>query len=276
MPEEMVVADVAQLVALGARHITYADPDFLNGPHHARRVVQAVHDAFPDLTFDCTTKVEHILAHAELWPDLAGAGCLFVVSAFESVDDAVLARLDKGHIAAEASAAVAVLREHGIEVRPSWLPFTPWTTPGSLADLLEFVVAHDLVGNVDPVQYTVRLLLPEGSLLLRHPQLQPHLGGYDAERLSWTWSSPDPAVDELQQSLATLVEERADEPGAAVFDDIARMVASAAGRSWLPTPMGARSAGPTGPRARLTESWFCCSEPTGAQRDAVSSCETSG
>jgi len=276
MPGETVVADVAQLVALGARHITYADPDFLNGPHHARRVVQAVHDAFPDLTFDCTTKVEHILAYAELWPDLAGAGCLFVVSAFESVDDALLARLDKGHTAAEASAAVAVLREHGIEVRPSWLPFTPWTTPGSLADLLEFVVAHDLVGNVDPVQYTVRLLLPEGSLLLRHPQLQPHLGGYDAERLSWTWSSPDPAVDELQQSLATLVEERADEPGAAVFDDIARMVASAAGRSWLPTPMGARSAGPTGPRARLTESWFCCSEPTGAQRDAVSSCETSG
>ena len=33
--EDAVVADVAQLVALGARHITFGDPDFLNGPHHA-------------------------------------------------------------------------------------------------------------------------------------------------------------------------------------------------------------------------------------------------
>ena len=36
--------------------------------------------------------------------------------------------------------------------------------------LFEFVAAHDLVANVDPVQYTIRLLLPRGSLLLDLPE----------------------------------------------------------------------------------------------------------
>jgi hypothetical protein len=203
---DAVLADVAQQVAAGAEHLTYADPDFLNGPHHARRVVAAVHEHFPTLTFDCTVKVEHVLAHRDVWPELAASGCLFVVSAFESVDDATLARLDKGHTAADEAAAVAVLRAAGIEVRPSWLPFTPWTTLDQLRRLVDFVAEHDLVGNVDPVQYTIRLLLPPGSLLLDHPDVVAHLGAYDAERASYSWAASDPAMDALQVELAELVE----------------------------------------------------------------------
>src|SRR5439155_25659999 len=132
--EDALLADVAQLVDAGARHLTFGDPDFLNGPQHARRVVAAVHHHFPALTFDVTAKVEHVLAHEDLWAELAAAGCLFVVSAFESVDEATLARLDKGHSVADESRTVGLLRRAGIDVRPSWLPFTPWTTPGSVAD----------------------------------------------------------------------------------------------------------------------------------------------
>ena len=165
---DAVVADVAQQVAMGARHVTYGDPDFFNGVHHALRVVRAVHERFPDLTFDCTVKVEHILRHADVWAELAASGCIFVVSAFESVNDATLELLDKGHTAADAGAAVELLRAHGIEIRPSWLPFTPWATLDDVRAILEFVAEHDLVGNVDPVQYTIRLLVPEGSLLLGH------------------------------------------------------------------------------------------------------------
>ena len=132
-----VVADVAQLVDLGAEHITFADPDFLSGPHHARRVVDAVHGAFPSLTFDVTTKVELALRHADLWPGFAAAGCVFVTSAVECVDDDVLRILDKGHTAADAAEAVRLLRAHGIEPRPSLLPFTPWTTRDALLTLLK-------------------------------------------------------------------------------------------------------------------------------------------
>ena len=135
-----------------------------------------LHDRHPDLTFDATIKVEHLLRYPEVLPELAEAGCAFVVSAFESVSDRILGLLDKGHTVADMSEAVIALRSHGIEIRPSWLPFTPWTTVDDLVALIDFVVAHDLVANVDPVQYSVRLLVPDGSLLLAEPAMTAHLG----------------------------------------------------------------------------------------------------
>jgi radical SAM superfamily enzyme YgiQ (UPF0313 family) len=263
--EATVAADVDQLVAAGAQHLTFSDPDFLNTPPHSRRVVSTVHRRHPGLTFDCTVKVEHVLRHSTVWPELAAAGCLFIVSAFESVDDTILGYLDKGHTTAEASEAVTLLRGHGIEVRPSWLPFTPWTTIDGLVDLLDFVIAHDLIGNVDPVQYGVRLLLPEGSLLLDRPEMTPHLGRFDADRLGWTWSHPDPAVDQLQQDLSTLIEARVDQKTALTFAEIDQLIRGRATTVRTRPVDGAVSTGPSGPRARLTESWFCCSEPTEAQ-----------
>ncbi|HEX3565110.1 MAG TPA: CUAEP/CCAEP-tail radical SAM protein, partial [Acidimicrobiales bacterium] len=234
---------------------------------HARRVVAAMHERHPHLTFDCTTKVEHILRQPEALPDLADGGCAFVVSAFESVNDTTLAALDKGHTVAEASAAIVALRDHGIEVRPSWLPFTPWTTIEDLVDLADFVLDHDLVPNVDPVQYTIRLLVPEGSLLLSRSDMTPHLGPYDADHLGWTWTHPDPEIDLLQRELAALVEERVERDGAETFGAIDALIRSRSARSWVRrSPREAVSTGP-GPeqRARLTEPWFCCSEPTAAQ-----------
>jgi radical SAM superfamily enzyme YgiQ (UPF0313 family) len=263
--EAAVVADVDQLVAAGARHLTFSDPDFLNMPGHSRRVIATVHPRHPELTFDCTVKVEHVLRHPDVWPEMADSGCVFVVSAFESVDDQILSFLDKGHTVADASESIILLRRHGIEVRPSWLPFTPWTTIDGLVDLLDFVIVHDLVPNVDPVQYAVRLLLPEGSLLLDRPEMTPSLGPFDADRLGWTWSHPDPAVDQLQQDLSALVEARVDQDPGLTFDAIDRLVRDRS-TAHRPRPeVGAVSSGPSGPRPRLTESWFCCSEPTEAQ-----------
>ncbi len=259
---EVVLADIAQLVAAGARHITFADPDFLNGVHHSRRVVSAMHERFPELTFDCTTKVELILRHRGIWAEMADAGCLFVVSALESVNDAILERLDKGHTAAEAAEAIAVLRDCGIEVRPSFLPFTPWTTPADLVDLVDFVAAHDLIANVDPVQYTIRLLVPEGSLLLDHPDMRPHLGPYDTGRLSYHWTPAHPAMDELQARLAAQIEAglEAGEPAGSLYLAVSRAVRQAAGAAdpvAEPGPSELMAAGSTQGRPRLTEPWFC-------------------
>ncbi len=253
---DAVLADITQQVEAGARHITFGDPDFFNGVHHSLRVVRAMHAQFPDVTFDCTVKVEHILRHADVWPEMAMSGCLFVVSAFESVDDAILERLDKGHAAADAASATTLLRGHGIEIRPSFLPFTPWTTLDGFRALLDFVAEHDLVGNVDPVQYSIRLLLPRRSLLLDHPDMAPHLGPWDGARLTYEWTAVDPAVDELQREVAALVER---EIGAGTpIAEIHAGVREAAGAP--PVALGNVADPP-----RLTESWFCCAEPTEAQ-----------
>ena len=163
---ETVLRDVERLAEMGARHITFGDPDFLNGWRHSLAIVRTLHERLPELTFDCTTKVEHVLEHADVWDQMAASGCLFVVSALESVNDEILARLEKGHTTAQAVQALELLREHRIETRPSFMPFTPWTTPRDVLDIVDFVAAHDLVANVDPVQYTIRLLVPEDSLLL--------------------------------------------------------------------------------------------------------------
>jgi radical SAM superfamily enzyme YgiQ (UPF0313 family) len=255
--EANVHRDIEQLVELGARHITFGDPDFLNAPRHSLRVLRTMHERFPDLTFDCTIKVEHILRHDDIWPEFAAAGCLFVVSAFESLNNAILERLDKGHTASDASRAVTLLRGHAIEIRPSFLPFTPWTTRTDIIELLDFVYDHDLVANVDPVQYTIRLLVPEGSLLLGHPDLTPHLGAFDEARLGYSWTPADPTMDALQYELLTMVE-----ASIAIGDNPTET------HRKLRAAVGAHTVDlghVTTNRPHLTESWFCCAEPTDLQ-----------
>ncbi len=98
---EVVLEDIRRQVEAGAQHITFGDPDFFNGPTHAMRIVEALHREFPDLSYDATIKIEHLRKHRDLLPRLKETGCLFVTSAVESVDDAVLEKLDKGHTRAD-------------------------------------------------------------------------------------------------------------------------------------------------------------------------------
>ncbi len=255
---ETVLHDIERLAAMGARHITFGDPDFLNGWRHSLAIVRALHERHPELTFDCTTKVEHVLERADGWAEMAAAGCLFVVCALESVNDEILARLDKGHTTAEAVLAIELLREHGIETRPSFMPFTPWTTPRDVLDILNFVVTHDLVANVDPVQYTIRLLVPEGSLLLERADLREYLGPYEAERLSYPWRAADPAADWLQGHLSALVQQSAasQEATSLTFARIRAAAREATGEAARTEPE-AMPMGSSEGRPRLTEPWFC-------------------
>jgi hypothetical protein len=258
VPLEVCLADIRQLRAAGATHITFGDPDFLNGPRHALAVARALHAELPELTFDFTAKVEHLLRWRERLPELAGLGCLFVVSAVESLSDTVLGHLDKGHTRADVFALTRVVRAAGIALRPTWVAFTPWTTLADYREMLDFVDAEDLVDHIDPVQYTLRLLVPPGSLLLDHGALGPHLGALDADALSYRWTHPDPRMDALQREVARLVEAAAGagEDAALTFDRLRALAAAAAGAA-APAPVAARLA-PDRPRPpRLTEPWFC-------------------
>jgi hypothetical protein len=266
---EAVLADVAQVVAMGAGHVSFADPDFLNRPWHSLEVVEEMHSAFPELSFDFTAKVSHLVRHQGLLARLASCGALFAVTAVESLNDSVLARLDKGHTAAEAAEAVELLRRHGIEPRPSFVPFTPWTRPGDVLDVFDFVAAHRLVGNVDLVQYSIRLLVPPGSLLLGRPDWEPE--GYDDQALTYHWRARDPSLDRLQAELARLAEEAAagEAELAEVFSRGRQLAAAAAGQDRPPLRLSRRQRAALARSPRLSEPWFCCAEPTSAQMGAT-------
>jgi radical SAM superfamily enzyme YgiQ (UPF0313 family) len=94
---DVVLEDIRQQVEAGVEHMTFGDPDFFNGVGHAIPLVQALHAAFPHLTYDVTIKIEHLLRYAEHLPTLCETGCVLITSAVEAVQDHILRLLDKGH-----------------------------------------------------------------------------------------------------------------------------------------------------------------------------------
>ncbi|MCX6552801.1 MAG: CUAEP/CCAEP-tail radical SAM protein [Acidobacteria bacterium] len=220
VPVDTVMADIANQVAAGATHITFGDPDFFNGPAHARRVVDALHETWPALTYDATIKVEHLLGHADLLPRLRDTGCLFVTSAAESVDDAVLVRLDKGHCAADIARAVAVCDRAGLPLAPTFVPFTPWTTVEGYGGLLATIEQLGIVEAVAPIQLGIRLLVPERSRLLDLPDVRALVGPYDAVALAYPWRHRDPRVDDLQREVMALVGRRLNVSRAELFAEV--------------------------------------------------------
>ena len=270
VPADVVLADVRQQVEAGATHITFGDPDFLNGPGHALRVVRAMHAEFPSLTFDFTAKIEHLLRYQALLPELAESGAVFAVTAVESLNGGVLATLQKGHTREDAFEALRSLREARIAMRPSFVPFTPWASVADYFELLDWIDTEDLADAVDPVQLTIRLLVPPGSLLLEGPALQPYLGPLDEDALTSRWAHPDPRMDALQRQAARVVEHAAGhhEDARVTFRRLRALAEAArAGRldegtvaleaAASATATTATAHAARGPTPRLTESWFC-------------------
>ena len=253
IPEDIVLEDIRSQVRAGASHITFGDPDFLNGPGHALSVVRAMHAEFPEVTFDITTKVEHILKRGAVMPELGKLGCLFLISAVESVSNTVLDILEKHHTKAEIEQAIKVVRAAGIAPRPTWVAFTPWTTLGDYLDMLAFIEANNLIDNVDPVQYTIRLLIPPNSYILNRPELKPHLGPLNQAAFSYTWTHPDPRMDRLHKEVNALVEKdvHALEDPAVTFQRVWSL-ASGKTLSTIVRPAPDRERAP-----RLSEPWFC-------------------
>jgi radical SAM superfamily enzyme YgiQ (UPF0313 family) len=201
---DVVLEDIRRQVAAGAQHITFGDPDFFNGPTHAMRIVDTVHQEFPELSYDATIKIEHLRNHRDLIPRLKETGCLFVTSAVESVEDAVLEKLDKGHTRADFVEVVRDFRSAGLTFAPTFIAFTPWTTRESYRELLTTLADLDLVENVAPIQLALRLLIPRGSRLLELEEIQPVITGFDEPALLYRWKHPHAAMDALAEQALKL------------------------------------------------------------------------
>jgi len=263
VPADVVMADIAQQVEAGAQHISFGDPDFLNGPAHALKIAEALHARFPELSWDATIKIEHLLNHADLLPRLKRLGLLFVVSAVESVDNAILGHLAKGHTRADFVAALALCRAHGIALAPTFVPFTPWTSLMGYRDLLAALLELKLVEAVPPVQLAIRLLVPQGSHLMHLPEFAARVGAFDEAMLGYPWRADDPAVDTLQGEIMAWVmrAEKQNLPRGEIFAGIWTRTHAALGE---PAP-ALDAAGFGAHIPHHSEPWYCCAEPTETQ-----------
>jgi radical SAM superfamily enzyme YgiQ (UPF0313 family) len=257
---DIVLEDVRQQVAAGAQHISFADPDFFNGIRYAMDLVEAFHREFPDITYDVTIKIEHLRKYEERLPGLRDTGCLFVITAVESVDDKILDRLDKRHTREDFLYVARKFRELGMTLHPTFVPFTPWTTMDGYLDLLELLRADELVNNVPPIQLGIRLLIPQGSRLLELEEVRDLVGSFDRESLVYPWRNEDARLDALSDTVQAI---------AAAADHQKHSRSAAFARIWEAAHAVAGRSAPelqqkTSVRAVpfLSEPWYCCAEPT--------------
>ena len=255
VPADVVMADIRQQAESGAQHITFGDPDFFNGPTHGMRIVERMKREFPALTYDVTIKIEHLLKQQDLLPDLRRTGCLLVTTAVESVDDAVLRTLDKGHTKADFMEVVRLFRVAGLNLTPTFIPFTPWTTWESYRELLRVLAELDLVHQVAPVQLALRLLIPAGSRLLELEEISGMVDPFQPDALGYKWRHQDPSLDQLAERLLHLVDSE-QKRGASRAECFAAIWAEASGGEPAPVLAPERERAP-----QLSEPWFCCAEP---------------
>jgi radical SAM superfamily enzyme YgiQ (UPF0313 family) len=257
---DVVLEDIAHQVAAGAEHITFGDPDFFNGPLHAMRIVAELHRRFPDLTYDVTIKVEHLLQHARYLAGLRDTGCLFITSAVEAVDDRILEIFDKRHTREDFVRAVALCREVGLNLNPTFVTFNPWITLAGYRDLLSTILELGLVGNVSPIQYAIRLLIPRGSRLLELPLVQEFAGDFDPAALAYPWTHPDPRMDRLHADVLAAVSgnQITEEDRFAIFARVWELT-EAAGEATPSDPFALVATGVRGrePIPHLSEPWYC-------------------
>jgi radical SAM superfamily enzyme YgiQ (UPF0313 family) len=202
---DIVLEDIRRQIAAGAEHITFGDPDFLNGPKHAKGIVERLHAEFPSVSYDVTIKIEHLRSHAELIPVLKGTGCLFVTTAVEAVQNDILEKLDKGHTRADFLATAELFRRTGLTLAPTFIPFTPWTTRSGFCDLLGTIRELGLEENVAPVQWSLRLLIPAASRLLELPDIQQVIEMFDEKKLVYPWRHANTEIDELADEVNAVV-----------------------------------------------------------------------
>jgi radical SAM superfamily enzyme YgiQ (UPF0313 family) len=262
---EIVLEDIRQQVAAGARHITFGDPDFFNGPAHSLSIVEAMHCEFPKLSYDVTIKIEHLRKLDSHLATLRDTGCLFVISAVESVNDMVLEKFDKGHTRADFLTVAARFRELGMTLLPTFVPFTPWTTLEDYNDLLEVIARQGLCENVAPIQLAIRLLIPAGSRLLELPDVRAMVGPFDSAALMFPWKHKDARVDALCREILEIVQrgEKLKLSRTEIFSYIYRAAHSAAGNEDARSVLS--SLVPSMPVPFLDEPWYCCAEPMNDQ-----------
>ena len=263
---EKIITDVTNQVEEGAKHISFNDPDFFNGPKHALKILQLLNEKHPSITYDSTIKVEHILKYPDYFQELKNLNMLFVISAFETTNDHVLNILQKNHSFNDLNKAVELSLENNIDIRPTWMPFSPWTEQNDLINIIKLIENYKLRETVDPIQLTIKLLVPKNSLILKRPEMKEYLLDYDPASFSYAWQYKFPNIDNIQNELFTYVLQHESENEYTQYLGLVDILESHTNETLLNSEKYSQRIVP-----KLSETWFCCAEPNKIQLDRIKS-----
>ena len=263
---EKIITDVTNQVEEGAKHISFNDPDFFNGPKHALKILQLLNEKHPSITYDSTIKVEHILKYPDYFQELKNLNMLFVISAFETTNDHVLNILQKNHSFNDLNKAVELSLENKIDIRPTWMPFSPWTEQNDLISIIKLIENYKLRETVDPIQLTIKLLVPKNSLILKRPEMKEYLLDYDPASFSYAWQYKFPNIDNIQNELFTYVLQHESENEYTQYLGLVDILESHTNETLLNSEKYSQRIVP-----KLSETWFCCAEPNKIQLDRIKS-----
>ena len=263
---EKIITDVTNQVEEGAKHISFNDPDFFNGPKHALKILQLLNEKHPSITYDSTIKVEHILKYPDYFQELKNLNMLFVISAFETTNDHVLNILQKNHSFNDLNKAVELSLENNIDIRPTWMPFSPWTEQNDLISIIKLIENYKLRETVDPIQLTIKLLVPKNSLILKRPEMKEYLLDYDPASFSYAWKYQFPNIDNIQNELFTYVLQHESENEYTQYLGLVDILESHTNETLLNSEKYSQRIVP-----KLSETWFCCAEPNKIQLDRIKS-----
>ena len=264
--EEKIIGDIYNQIESGAQHISFDDADFFNGPKYSLRILEKLYKKFPNITYDATIKVEHIIKYQKYFRELTNLNMLFVTSAFETTNNMVLKILEKNHTYNDLEQSILLSKQYGIDIRPTWMPFTPWTNVVDLINIVSLIEHYELRETVDPIQLTIQLLVPKGSLMIKRPEFSKYIGKYDKESFTYLWHYEDSQVEQLQALLFRYVIEHENinekDQYLALVDII---------QSFTKTDIIFNQKYNYRNVPKLSETWFCCAEPNQIQLQRIKS-----
>jgi radical SAM superfamily enzyme YgiQ (UPF0313 family) len=261
---EKIISDVENQVNQGAKHISFNDPDFFNGPIHALKILESLNKKFPTITYDSTIKVEHIIKYKKYFKELSSLNMVFVISAFETTNDLVLSILEKNHTSNDLNTSIEISQDFGIDVRPTWMPFSPWTELNDLSNIVNLIEKYKLRETVDPIQLTIKLLIPKHSLIIKKPEINKYLGNYEKNSLSFKWKYENNDVEKLQSSLFDFILHNSELDEHKQYLGMVNII-----EKFTDTELLKNSTYDFKNVPKLSETWFCCAEPSKIQLDRI-------
>ena len=261
---EKIISDVENQVNQGAKHISFNDPDFFNGPIHALKILESLNKKFPTITYDSTIKVEHIIKYKKYFKELSSLNMVFVISAFETTNDLVLSILEKNHTSNDLNTSIEISQDFGIDVRPTWMPFSPWTELNDLSNIVNLIEKYKLRETVDPIQLTIKLLIPKHSLIIKKPEINKYLGNYEKNSLSFKWDYENNDVEKLQSSLFDFILHNSELDEHKQYLGMVNII-----EKFTDTELLKNSTYDFKNVPKLSETWFCCAEPSKIQLDRI-------